>query len=485
VAHFFRRAYSLLRGTGTFGLIATNTIAQGDTRETGLEAIIAEGGSIARTRRRLKWPGEAAVVVAVVHVSKGGVRSPTLDGRTVQRISAFLVNGSFDASPKVLLSNADRSFEGTKIYGSGFTFDDEGCAKGETESLARMAQLIDANPGSGDRIFPYLGGDEINNDPRHSHRRFVIDFEDFPLKRDAALMSWGESSETQRIAWLRQGKVPADYNGPVAADWPELLEIVELRVKHERTKVKREARRKRWWRFGDRQPGLYDRVRQLPNVLGLCRVSPQFGVARLPTDIVYADSCDVLAFANFAPLCVIQSRVHEIWARSFSSSMKDDLRYAPSDCFETFPFPPGYETDPALEAVGQTYHDHRAMLMIAAKEGMTKTYNHFHKSDQRGEPIRRLRDVHDEMDRAVLRAYVWDDLADELRPEFLTEETEDDHTYQGRYFWPSEGRDEVLARLLALNAERHADEVADGLVPTARTRREEDEVDPNFFAGDE
>ena len=182
---------------------------------------------------------------------------------------------------------------------------------------------------------------------------------------------------------------------------------------------------------------------------------------------------------------VLQSRVHEIWARFFSSTLEDRLRYAPSDCFETFPVPPGYETNPALEAAAQVYHDHRAALMVAANEGMTKTYNRFHKSDQRSEPIRRLRDLHDEMDRAVLRAYGWHDLADELRPEFLTEETEDDHTYQGRYFWPAEVRDRVLARLLALNAERHAEEVAAGLAPAAQLRRGEDEVDPDFFADDE
>jgi hypothetical protein len=96
-------------------------------------------------------------------------------------------------------------------------------------------------------------------------------------------------------------------------------------------------------------------------------------------------------------------------------------------------------------------------------DGMTKTYNRFHKFDERSEPIRRLRDPHDEMDRAILRAYGWNDLADELRPEFLTEEAENDHTYQGRYFW----RDRVLARLLALNAERHAEEIA-GPAPAAR-----------------
>ncbi len=151
--------------------------------------------------------------------------------------------------------------------------------------------------------------------------------------------------------------------------------------------------------------------------------------------------------------------------------MKDDLRYTPSDCFETFPFPPGYRTDAMLEAAGQAYHDHRAQLMIAADEGMTKTYNRFHKESERGTAIQTLRDLHDEIDQTVLRAYGWGDLADTLRPQFLTPETEDDHTYQGRYFWPAAQRDIVLARLLALNAERHAEEVAAGIVPSEAGRR--------------
>src|SRR5262249_143708 len=54
VAHFLRRAHSLLRNAGLFGLIATNTVSQGDTRETGLKTIVSEGGSIVRATRRLK-----------------------------------------------------------------------------------------------------------------------------------------------------------------------------------------------------------------------------------------------------------------------------------------------------------------------------------------------------------------------------------------------------------------------------------------------
>jgi hypothetical protein len=116
--------------------------------------------------------------------------------------------------------------------------------------------------------------------------------------------------------------------------------------------------------------------------------------------------------------------------------------------------------------------------MIARNEGMTKTYNRFHDRSETAEDIQRLRELHAAMDRAVLDAHGWHDLAARAEPIFLDEENEDDHTYQGRLFWPSDFRDEVLARLLALSAERHAEEVRLGIAPGMKgTREEEDEDD--------
>ena len=118
-----------------------------------------------------------------------------------------------------------------------------------------------------------------------------------------------------------------------------------------------------------------------------------------------------------------------------------------------------------MKTAGHAYHDHRAALMVARNEGMTKTYNRFHDRSETAEDIQRLRELHAAMDRAVLEAYGWHDLAARAQPIFLDETNEDDHTYQGRLFWPSDFRDEVLARLLALNAERHAEEVRLGIAP--------------------
>ncbi|MBB2768254.1 UNVERIFIED_ORG: hypothetical protein GGD60_005166 [Rhizobium esperanzae] len=465
VAHFFRRAFQILRSGGAFGLIATNTVGQGDTRASGLTSILRQGGTIFHATKRYQWPNEsAAVIVSIVHVAKNYPNlSPILDGRQVGRISAYLVAGDFDDAPERLQSNARKGFIGSYLLGMGFTFDDTAAEKGEAEPVAEMERLVASNGLNSERIKPFLGGEEINNSPTHRHHRYAIDFEDFPLRRDpTAVFPWRELSDETQRAKLRSGIVSADYPNPVAADWPELLEIVERRVKPVRKDNNRERYSKIWWQYGERRPGLYRAISEREMVIGIAQTSPHVCISLVPRNQVFGHTMVVVNEASFGAFAVLQSRIHETWTRVFAASMKDDQRYIPGDCFETFPFPIEYDIHLRLCEIGQAYHDHRAELMVAAKEGMTKTYNRFHKVDERSEPIQRLRELHDEMDRTVLRAYGWDDLADEIRPEFLSGETEDDHTYQGRYFWNAEGRDRVLSRLLALNAERHAEEVRMG-----------------------
>jgi hypothetical protein len=174
----------------------------------------------------------------------------------------------------------------------------------------------------------------------------------------------------------------------------------------------------------------------------------------------------------------MQSRIHETWVRLFASSFKDDLRYTPSDCFETFPFPAEFETNAALEAAGREYYEFRAALMVRQNEGLTKTYNRFHDPEESAPDIHQLRQLHAQMDAAVLTAYGWTDLLPKCTCEFLLdyedEESESAEESGGRkkkkpwrYRWPDEVRDEVLARLLKLNAERAEEERLTGLATAA------------------
>ena len=468
VAHFYRRSFDLLRDGGTFGLIATNTIAQGDTRSSGLRWICTNDGEIYRATKRVKWPGEAAVVVSVLHVSKGQTaKVKVLDGANVENITAFLFHRGRHDDPVRLKANAGKSFVGSYVLGMGFTFDDTD-RQGVASPIAEMQRLIEANPYNREVIFPYIGGKEVNASPVHAHHRYVIDFRNFPLRREDSDEPWVTMSGRQRKTCLRIGRVPFDYPDRVAADWPEILTIVERRVKPERMKVNRKARRKRWWQFGDRQPALYATIAGLERVLTISRVGQQASLAFLPAGMVFAESTVVFALFTHASFCALQSRIHEIWARFLGSSIKDDLRYTPSDCFETFPFPKAWQTHSDLENAGKEYYEFRATLMVQHNEGLTKTYNRFHDPYENDPGIIRLRDLHGAMDRAVLDAYGWTDIPTDCN--FLLDYEIDDVTWGRkkkpyRFRWPNPVRDKVLSRLLALNVERATEESRGGGVP--------------------
>ncbi len=465
VAHFFRRAFNLIRRGGTFGLIVTNTIAQGDTRSTGLRWICEHGGEIYDVRTRVKWPGLAAVVVSVLHVAKGRfLREKHLDGKAVEKVTAFLFHRGGNSDPARLKANAGKSFQGSIVLGMGFTFDDSD-RKGVATPLAEMRRLLEDNPRNREAIFPYIGGKEVNTSPTHAHHRYVINFRDYPLRREDVRELWADADAERQRELRRQVVAPEDYPGPVAADWPELLGIVEERVKPERAHLTKNAiGRKRamyWWQYGSLAKELYAAIAGLERVLVLSRVGQQAAFAFLPAHLVCADSIIAFPIATHAAFCALQSRPHEIWTRFFGSSMKDDLRYTPSDCFETFPFPDNWETHPDLEAAGKAYHDFRAALMVERNEGLTKTYNRFHDPNEAAPDITQLRTLHTAMDRAVLNAYDWPDLPTDCDFHLdyeIDEETWGTKKKPYRYRWPNDIRDEVLARLLELNAERAAQE---------------------------
>jgi hypothetical protein len=439
VAHFFRRAFDLLRRGGALGLLATNTIAQGDTRSTGLGWICTHGGTIIAARRRRPWPGSAAVVVSEVHVVRGEMPGPyLLDDRSVPSITAFLCHAGGHEGPAALPANAGQSFIGSYLLGMGFTFDDTD-RSGKAGPLREMQRLIAADPRNAERIFPYLGGEELNASPTQAPHRYAINF--------------GALSEEE------------------ARRWPDLLALVEQKVKPERLRQKRAARRRYWWRYAEAAPALYRAIQDLPRVLAVSRIGQQAAFAFLPGRLVYAETLVVFALSTNAAFCALQSRVHEVWARFFGSSLKDDLRYTPSDCFETFPFPVHFATDPRLEEAGKVYDECRAALMVANDEGLTKTYTRFHDPAERSPAVLRLRELHATLDRAVLDAYGWTDLKPTCT--FLL-----DYEHQGgqrrkpyRYRWSDEVRDEVLARLLALNRQRHQGQPATSGRPGRRSGR--------------
>ncbi len=256
-----------------------------------------------------------------------------------------------------------------------------------------------------------------------------------------------------------------------ASRWPDLLDILRERHREKPRSSSEEVRAAPWWQFWRPRSGMNAALSILKKVLVVnCGASPHLALAFLPIGMVYSHTLSVFAFDSHAAFALLQSRSHEVWARFFASTFEDRLRYTPTGCFETFAFPDDWKTIATLESAGRNYYEFRAALMVRNNQGLTATYNRFHDPDERSPDILKLRELNAAMDRAVLDAYGWKDL--EPTCEFLLDYEEDEEEdgedaassrsrgrrKPWRYRWPDDLRDEVLARLLALNRARAEEE---------------------------
>ena len=414
VAYFFLRATTLSRG---FGFLATNTIAQGDTSEVGLAQIVDGGWAIHRAVSSTPWPGRASLEIAKVWAIRtdwGG--SCNLDNVNVSGINEMLSADSRSEWRKETLGlNRSKGFIGSVILGMGFTMPPE-----------QAVALIAKDPRNEDVLFPYLAGEDLNQSPTHTAPRWVINFSD-----------WSEEK---------------------ARTYPDCFAIVEEKVRPQRAINKLKLERERWWLFARNGLALYSAIAPLKRVLALTLHSKSVMPAFCDSKQVFSHALAVFAYDDDFHFGVLSSGFHYRWAVRYASTLETRIRYAPTDCFETFAQP---SLSVAVEAAGKALNEHRADLMVQANEGLTSTYNRFHNPDDNTPGIVTLRELHKALDIAVRDAYGWGDL--DLKHGF--------HEVRGqgiRYTFEPAVAEEVLERLLELNKHRYEAEVAAGLHDKAK-----------------
>jgi hypothetical protein len=498
-AHFYRQAQVITRRLGTYSLIATKTIAEGDTRVAGLAYLIGQGDVIYACKKQFEWPGVASVIVSVVHLRRNArdiEMACVFNDSSAEGINSHLIPSPHELNPSKLSSNKERSFLGCKIYGEGFIFSNSGTPEKEDYAGGSrdLSRILEEEPRCREVIYDYIGGKEITTHPSHKGYRQVINFKQLSLDE-------------------------------VRARYAPLVRIVEERVKPKRDEMGcyqvAERRKQLWWQFGTYTPRYFELIDESGFVLAMSRTTAYIAIAKMPARTVFSEKAVV-----FAPwrtigmvFALLQSRLHEHWALTFGLTQGETPVYKPPSCFETFPFAPGLgplcdiegEMASALENAGNRYLEHRAIVMLSSNEGLTKIYNRFHDPAETDDQIMNLRRLHGAMDGAVLASYGWNDvltacgfgldsvdlagdiqLSEELQERIASDEiffwdVNEALDFQSqlqahgvitgrsklpwRYRWPDAVRDDVLARLLALNAQRHAEEQALGAQSNRASRR--------------
>lgn len=415
-ALFFLRCSQLVGTHGTLGMIATNTIKQGATREECLVRLETSAWVIYDAVSSMPWPGNAAVAISIVHLARGYAvkqvdSSRRLDGVEVKAISTHLTARSGADRAVPIQVNAGLAFQGAIIQGAGFLI-----------SEVERRRLLRDCPEAENLLLSFVGGDDVNTSPTHVSDRFVIAF--------------------------------GERNLEEAEQYPALLDVVRERVKPERDALRDDqatARlaKARWWQFWAPRTEAFSAIRKLSRCLVCSVVTKHLSFAFVPTSAIYSQTLYVFAFDHATQFSILQSRIHELWARLQSSSLEERLRYLASKCFATFPFPfaDPRESVESLEAIGHSLHESRARFMVDTNQGLTQIYNRL-KDPCCDEPsILHLRRMHEDMDRAVLDAYGWTDLE---VPPFCPLTAEEQKMLE--HF-----QNAVIDRLFVLNAQR-ADE---------------------------
>jgi hypothetical protein len=410
ISYFFLRAAHLSNLNSCVGLIATDSITDGDSNRIGPEQIGRQGSTIYRAKSSIPWPGSYGGNVAIYHWTnlewKG---SKVLDNEAVEQIPWSLKhNFSFEGLNKLINQDCE-FFAGTYINGEGFVL-----------SASEASSIIEKSSECRDVIRKYLTGDSVNTNLDSQSDRFVIDF---------GTKSYSEASRY----------------GPC-------FEIVTKRVKPYRETITKQIHEADYWKFWDKRIESYKKIQKFDEVLVAARAAKDVILTWVPNGQVFSDQLVVFATQDYGVFTVLESVFHNVWAWEIcTGKYGNGIRYAPSKAVATFPFPNDLVL---LGDVGREYLNLRSGFCKEHKLSLNDYYDIYHSPEEIGS-IGILRSKKESIDFVVLHAYGWDDL--DLVHGFH-------ETKQGIRFTISEDvRREVLQRLLKLNHERYEEEVSAGL----------------------
>ncbi len=298
--YWFERARRKSRSTSVgAGLLATQGIRGGANRKV-LERIKASGDVFFAESDRDWVLDGAAVHVSMVGFDNGAERLHVLDGTEVTAINPDLSTLANITVAKRLAENAGISIQGDNKVGPF-----------EVDEAAALAYLITPNPHglpNSDVVRPWTNGTIIT---QQRSPGWIVDF-------------------------------PPEMSLDDSACYAEPFDHIKSHVYPVRSENRREARAKRWWIHGDPQKAMRSALRPLDRYLCTPRVSKYRLFVWLGYEVL-ADSATVtFARSDVYFFGVIQSRLHETWARAQGTQVREresGFRYTPKSCFETFPLP--------------------------------------------------------------------------------------------------------------------------------------------------
>jgi hypothetical protein len=340
--------------------------------------------------------------VTAEHAGPDGIPQVTL-ARSEGTINADLTVGTDAGSASPLASNEQLCSPGVKLHGSGFIV-----SPAEATSLG-----LGGVPGLTQHIRPYLNGRDLT---QRSRGKLVID-----------LFGLSEADVRSRF--------------------PAVYQHVLLHVKPERDQNNRQTYKDNWWIFGEPRRELRPALKGLSRYIATVETAKHRVFRFLGADVIADNKLICIALSDEYSLGILSSNLHIAWAIAAGGwlGVGNDPVYVKTRCFDTFPFPVASNKQrSAISTAASELEKHRAnRLEINSTLTLTGLYNVLEKIRTNTPLTDAERDIHDAGHVSILRT-----LHDTL-----------DREVAAAYGWrPDLTPAEIVARIVALNAERRAEE---------------------------
>ena len=347
------------------------------------------------------------VVLHVTHEAELNTDTPKLEFvRSEGRINSNLTIGVDVTKAKALLAASGISHDGVKLHGEGFIIENSQLDYFGYEKDSRLSKIIR----------PYKNGNDFT---KYDRNLYVIDLFGF------------------------------DDNF-VRLEFPHVYQHLLENVKPERDKNNRKSYRDKWWIFGEPRRDLRPALDEINNYIVTVDTAKHRIFQLVSRELVVTDKLVIVASDDCYHLGILSSVIHVVWASGNRGLVGETPVYVKSRCFDPFPFPDASDAHKAtLRALGEELDATRKRVLAEHPDlTLTGLYNVLEKLKSR-EPLTPededvkhrglvliIKELHEQIDRAAFEAYGWP------------------HTL---------GDEEILARLVALNAVR-AEEEARGMV---------------------
>lgn len=390
VVYFIRRAHDELKPGQRAGLVATQTVRRGETRNSSLEYILNNGGTITEAVSSQPWSGDAQVHVSIVNWIKGEFAGPAIlwlqNGEL--RLELDRISGALSPETDLITARSlgvnrkpKRFFQGQTPQNEAFVLQPE-----------QARELAQADEHSRDVLHPYLIGKEIGDFA--APQRFVIDI---PESDKPHAQKYSAAMKHIEKTILPTRKAAAEH---------EAIQNMERLREDPNAKTHAHDARflKTWWQLGYRRAEMLRAIRASDRYLALSRVA----VEEKPSVFVFVsssinpgDALQVFDFDDDYSFGILSSKLHQTWFRERATAMKKDPRYTSTIVFDSFPWPQGIEEVQAV-AVAEA-----SAALLSYRDGLVAegiSLNQMYKGfNDEGDST--LRDLHEALDATVHAAY--------------------------------------------------------------------------------